>query len=307
MSRPTLPLPQLQRGWAKGEWQTFLHAELPPYAQKCALGPKPAAECMATVVNKYFVLYHWCLPLNQEPNAHDVFPDNEDLTDDELESKTVVINQIGTAIKNWLESSGSALALMKKKISQDPVAAFLQQLSVKEPARQHALMVQQLWSKANFVGPLKIRFEHEFEALMKPKKHHAAAHASFVAKAFAELPEEEQKLWKAKAPEDVDEVKCGKDEVVPGLSLLPPEEAQKAIDNIRAILVLLAEGIAKMLGMQVHIVLAGPKPHKGGQLNIIGIHKGVDESPIPRRFESAGGSVGRKDTNSFWLLWGIFL
>ncbi len=45
---------------------------------------------------------------------------------------------------------------------------------------------------------------------------------------------------------------------------------QRALDNIGAILVLLAEGIAKSLGMQVHIVLAGPEPWLGSQLNIIG-------------------------------------
>lgn len=98
---------------------------------------------------------------------------------------------------------------------------------MKEPTRQQALMAQQLWLKEHLVGPMKIHFELEFGALNKPKNHRTVAQAEFVAKRFEELTQEDQKAWKVKARKDVDTVKHGKEEVIPGPSLLPPEEAQK--------------------------------------------------------------------------------
>ncbi|PBK85202.1 hypothetical protein ARMGADRAFT_1036497 [Armillaria gallica] len=270
--------------WAKGPHQVFLKKQLTPYAHKCALRPKQAAEFIAMVVNEWFIIFHWCLLLGWEPQTTDIVLDNELLTDEELDAKL--------RLSLSLAHGGSALMLTKKKITQDPIAAFLQQLTVKEPMRQWALMAQQLWLKEHLVRPMKVHFEQEFEASNRLNNHHTAVQAEFVGNQFGELSEEDRKLWKAKAQEDVKNVKHGKEEIVPGPSLLPPEEAQKAIDNIGMILLPLAESIVKSLGMQVHIVLAGPEPCKGSQLNIIGIHEGYDKSVILRWFDAAGGERG---------------
>ncbi|PBK66206.1 hypothetical protein ARMSODRAFT_1021796 [Armillaria solidipes] len=309
---PSLPLPQLRRGWAKGKRRDFLDDELPEYSLKRALGPKAVADCVVTAVNKWFHLFHWCLPVDRDPSPADVFPDDEQLSQEDFDIKAAVINQFSTAIKNWLdyhwlEGGGSALTLTKKKIASNPIAAFLQQLTTKEPAQQRALTAHQLWSKENLDGPLKGRFESEFEASGLAKKNRAAAQARFVAERFAELSKEEQKEWKAKALKDMSNVRHGKEEVVPGPSLLPPAEAQKAIDNMGTILYPLAEGISKMIGMQVHMVLAGPEPRMGSQLNIIGLHEGLDKSAVPRRFEDVGGERGAERYRFFLAALGDYL
>lgn len=74
---------------------------------------------------------------------------------------------------------------------------------------------------------MKVRFESDFEASGLMKKHRAATQARFVMERFAELSKEEQKEWKAKAVQDMNDVKRRKEETVPGPSLLPPAEVQK--------------------------------------------------------------------------------
>lgn len=116
---------------------------------------------------------------------------------------------------------------MKKKIAVDPVMSFLQQFTVREPACQCTLTTPQLWSKEHFVRLVKAWFDLEFKVSGKLKKHCVASQEKFVMKRFAELLKEEKKVWQRKAWEVMKEVKCGKKEMMPGLILLPLEEAQK--------------------------------------------------------------------------------
>lgn len=75
-------MPKLQKGWAKGARCLFLDQCLIVYIEKKATNVKKASEyANSTVVNEYFVLFYWALPLDQDPH-----PDNpvriadEDLT-----------------------------------------------------------------------------------------------------------------------------------------------------------------------------------------------------------------------------------
>lgn len=65
-------VPKNTRNWAKGSRETFLESYFPRYQAAHLQSIRRAADLIDVVVNKYFQVYHWSLPLTSEPAPFDV-------------------------------------------------------------------------------------------------------------------------------------------------------------------------------------------------------------------------------------------
>ncbi|KAK0495738.1 hypothetical protein EDD18DRAFT_1106325 [Armillaria luteobubalina] len=164
---------------------------------------------------------------------------------------------------------------------------------------------KQLFGKGND------EINQQFEALWSTQggqiKDHAAAWALFVAEEFKKLLEETKKMWALRAVEAVEVTKKSRGSAYAEPTLLPPEEAQKytlestlnshsepnafrrVIDSLVAYLGPLLEGMSKMIGCNISMVFIGPEPQRGGQVNVIILHEGVNKLPILITFDEGGG------------------
>ncbi|KAK0500186.1 hypothetical protein EDD18DRAFT_1349024 [Armillaria luteobubalina] len=272
-------------GWAKGKHLVYLELSVATYNEKRVISSKKANEyATTTVVNEYFKWFFWVLPLNQDPESDSpAFVDDAELSEEQLTVKVAVIKQMSTAIPKWLEyHAGKTFAphaLSMKQLMCNLIALFLSHLSSVD-------------------GPWQI-------------KDRAAAWASFVAEEFKKLSEETKKTWALQAAETVEVTKKSRGSAYAEPTLLPPEEAQKVIDSLAAYFGPLLEGMAKMIGCNISMVFVGPEPRKGGQVNVIILHEGVDKLPVPITFDEGGGekykfwlaSLGEWGMSCFYPLW----
>lgn len=96
-SRPSLPLLNLQKGWAKGARNNFLMERLVIYNEKKVTSTKLAIAYMTLdVVNDYFAKFFWALPMSQDPHEDDpsVIPD-DGLSEAEKEVRGAIMRQMG--------------------------------------------------------------------------------------------------------------------------------------------------------------------------------------------------------------------
>ncbi|PBK62351.1 hypothetical protein ARMSODRAFT_1024952 [Armillaria solidipes] len=106
------------------------------------------------MVNEYFKLFYWALPLNQDPQPDDPLPVTDDgLSEAELEVKAAIIKQMSNAIPKWLDyhamKTTASTMLMKKQLTRDPVALFLSHLNGLEGPQMQSLTPKQLFGKEN--------------------------------------------------------------------------------------------------------------------------------------------------------------
>ncbi|KAK0499316.1 hypothetical protein EDD18DRAFT_1349495 [Armillaria luteobubalina] len=314
---PTLPLPNLVKGWAKGKHLIYLELSVATYNEKRVIGSKKANKyATTTIVNKYFKRFFWALPLNQDPESNDpAFVDDAELSEEQLAVK---------AIPKWLEyCAGKTFtphALSMKQLMRDLIALFLSCLSSIDGPRLRSPTAKQLFGKDN--DEINRRFEALWSTRRGQIKDCAAARASFVVEEFEKLLEETKKTWALRAVEAAEATKKSRGSAHTEPTLLPPEEAQKyalestlnshsepnafrrVIDSLAAYFGPLLEGMSKMIGCNISMAFVGPEPWRGGQVNVIILHEGVDKSPVPVTFDEGGG-----EKYKFWLAslgeWGI--
>ncbi|KAK0444174.1 hypothetical protein EV421DRAFT_1903282 [Armillaria borealis] len=208
------------KGWAKGEWRTFLDQKVMPYNDKKVIGVKKANEyATTTVVNEYFIRFFWALPLYQDPHSDDPpFVNDAELTEEQLAVKVAIIKQMSSAIPKWLDYHASK-------------TSFLSRLSGVEGPRQRSLTAKQLFGKDN--EDINRRFEASWTSRGGEFKD---------PEEFSKLLEETQKMWVRRAAKATEEIKKGKDSSYIEPTLLPPEEAQRVIDTLATYFGPLLEG-----------------------------------------------------------------
>ncbi|KAK0476552.1 hypothetical protein EDD18DRAFT_1366259 [Armillaria luteobubalina] len=269
------------------------------YNDKKNIGSKKANKyATTTVVNEYFQHFFWVLPLNQDPESDDPpFVDDAYLSEEQLAVK---------AIPKWLDYHASKsvvpLGFTLKQVMCDPMASFLSRLSGVEGPRQCAPTTKQLFGKDN--DDINRHFEALWISLGGEAKDRPAAWASFVAEEFDKLPEESQRMWTLQAAKATEEIKKSRGSAYAEPTLLPPEEAQRVIDSLVTYFGPLLEGMSKMIGCHISMAVVGPELRRGGQVNVIILHEGVDKSPKPVTFDEGGGEKYR-----IWLAalgeWGM--
>ncbi|KAJ7576766.1 hypothetical protein C8J56DRAFT_799604 [Mycena floridula] len=164
----------------------------------------------------------------------------------------------------------------KKKKKKDPVWQILCALAGGQPVARR-LAGYQCWSKGVYSTALKKAADDAFSASGLPESHCSSIRQKIVKAAFDALPEAEQLKWelKSKADHEKKEEECELGQI----SLLDLEQIQQAIDHSPKILSPLLHGIHVLFGMHVSLFFGGPEPRKGGQINAISMHHGVDLSP----------------------------
>ncbi|PBK72084.1 hypothetical protein ARMSODRAFT_1016070 [Armillaria solidipes] len=309
---PKLPLLPLKKGWAKGTRATLLGCQLQVYSSKRTTNTKKAVEwANSQAVNEYFTDFHWRLSLDQEPQPDDLpFLPDDNLSEEEREWKAAVIKQMSTAISNWLDyhwgKGDSAATMSKKQAANDPIVSYLSRLAgIDMNSRQRALTAEQLFGKDN--QGISDAFNQQWKESGRDGKARAGARTVFVASEFAKLSTAEKKMWKARAAEDAEMVKKSKEATLKAPTLLPPEEAQKAMDSLAWMMGPLLDGLVTMLGCHVSLIITGPEPRKGGQINVLTLHHGYDKSPVPLRFHEAGGERGKERYKMFLAAIGDYI
>lgn len=83
-----------KKNWAKGSRDAFLTSRLPSYSAAILQSNSRAGDCIDTIVNQYFSVYHWTIPPSEEP-VKDASPIIDGvLTEEEQARKKEVIAQM---------------------------------------------------------------------------------------------------------------------------------------------------------------------------------------------------------------------
>ncbi|KAK0497781.1 hypothetical protein EDD18DRAFT_1351586 [Armillaria luteobubalina] len=190
---PSLPLPNLRKGWAKGARATFLEQCVVRLREKKGLNPKRAAEfANTTAVNEYFREFFWALPLHQDPHNDDPPPvADEELSNTQRGAKAAIVKQMSNASPKWLEYH----------------------------------VGKQWFGKDN--NDLSLRFDAFWNAQGGLGKDRAAACATFVAAEFDKLSSNDQDRWGAFAERMAAENKRPKGGAWAAPALLPPADVQR--------------------------------------------------------------------------------
>ncbi|KAK0474033.1 hypothetical protein EDD18DRAFT_1368319 [Armillaria luteobubalina] len=289
---PSLPLPNLRKGWAKGAQATFLEQCVVWLREKKGLNPKRAAEfANTTAVNEYFQEFFWALPLHQDPHNDDPPPvADEELSNTQHGAKAAIVKQMSNAIPKWLEyhvgKVTTVAAMTKKARERDPILAFLSRLAGTEPLHYRSLTPKQWFGKDN--NDLSLRFDVFWNAQGGLGKDRAAAHTAFVAAKFDKLSSDDQDRWGAFAERMAAENKRPKGGAWAGQRLRCCH-LQTVWDTLASTLQPLIEGLSVMLGSHVSLAITDPEPRRGGQVNVITIHEGLDKLAVPLHFHEVGG------------------
>ncbi|KAJ7586894.1 hypothetical protein C8J56DRAFT_787208 [Mycena floridula] len=265
-----------KRNWAKCKRKDFLEKGRDGFRNVRMLGSARAKEYTRSVCNRWFETFNWRLALDEDPDDFPLFNDTN-LSTDEKAKKKLIVERFQKSIHNWYETRVTETTVKpKKKKKKDPVWQILCALAGGQPVARR-LAGYQCWSKGVYSTALKKAADDAFSASGLPESHRSSIRQKIVKAAFDALPEAEQLKWelKSKADHEKKEEECELGQI----SLLDPEQIQQAIDRSPKILGPLLHGIHVLFGMHVSLFFSRPEPRKGGQINAISMHHGVDLSP----------------------------
>ena len=83
-----------KKGWAVLSRKQFLESQFPRFLSARAISPHKGTEMGDQIVNAYFSQFHWSWPVNMDPPAGAVIPDDNDLSQEDLELKARVITKM---------------------------------------------------------------------------------------------------------------------------------------------------------------------------------------------------------------------
>lgn len=84
----------MTKNWAAGSRETFLKGHLPGYRLALLSGHTRANEYIDTVINAYFAIYHWRLPVTAEPSLGSTPESDENMSSEDQDFKRRVIEQM---------------------------------------------------------------------------------------------------------------------------------------------------------------------------------------------------------------------
>ncbi|EDR14486.1 uncharacterized protein LACBIDRAFT_305115 [Laccaria bicolor S238N-H82] len=287
-------LKPLTRNWAKGARLEFLNGYIDNY--NAAL-THPNCEACSDLINKtvnaWFAKFHWTLTVKEDP---DVIQPRvplgeggfERLPDEDSATKGKVIERMRTSLTNWFDRcTKRASKKCPKSAAANPAAILLDRLLGTDSGPSKLTTGWAVWGKANFPS-MKAAFDESFQAGGKPEAQCASECNKFKKLEFEKLSEEEQELWNDKAKKDHQEVKDAYQNLRDNLpELLPPKEAQLALNKLPNVLGPVVHGLGQALGMHITVLLGGPEPMKKGVLNIMSLHQGLNKAPVPKPWGTA--------------------
>ncbi|KAF8993590.1 hypothetical protein BDZ89DRAFT_1123559 [Hymenopellis radicata] len=284
-----------QKGWLKGGRLAFCSARIPGYKEACQKGPRFASDFVTTVYNELCLQYPWHLELDEEPTEGLAPPPlDHELTPEQRQLKAARLDCLLKGVTNWFERQSSKAApiakMSKAQIAKDPVAAFL--------------------ARTSKLGPERLRahtFNNEFALSgLDPSRARIKAIAGDTQAKWEDLTTTKKAFWQDLAEKDKEETKKGKEQARLPPTLLEPEQAQIAMDNMANTITPLLDGLAMILGGICTFTFAGPEPRKGGQINVLTLHSGKNKAPAPKAFFEADGDRGKRRFKTFEAAIGEF-
>jgi hypothetical protein len=185
------------------------------------------------------------------------------------------------SIYAWLDyrAKKADKSLIRGKDNFDPFTSLIENLTGSNKKPSKLLAGWQHWSKAHFEDH-KADFETDFKTSGAPENQRATARQAFIRNLFKALPVDVQQRHEESAIEEhAAAVKAFKERraAPPSKS---PQDRQAAIDRLGGVVRPIIEGIAEATGMQVTMIVGGPEPRKGGQLNVIRLVHFVNDGQI---------------------------
>ncbi|SJL17955.1 uncharacterized protein ARMOST_21526 [Armillaria ostoyae] len=248
---PPIILPPFPKGWAKGSRQTLLESSQVTFSYHHAESITAAKDFVLNVTNRYLKAYYWDDPEDQEPTGPLPPPHLEALTPARKALKAAKIVRLTNAIYNWLNYRW-------KHPTSGPSPASSRNPKSEDPL--HLLL-------CNIAGVEIGRLR---------------------ALTFALLPADVRERYETLAKEEGKQAREAKQHAIENAgALLNPTEAQLALNRLPATLAPFLKKLGSMLGVHACLLLAGPEPQKGGQINVLSMHAGFDKSPMPLEFPEA--------------------
>ncbi|KAJ8516237.1 hypothetical protein ONZ45_g6440 [Pleurotus djamor] len=290
------------RNWAKGKQLEFFNSHLEGFLE--AVHASGDTKAIAdNVVNRYFELFDWRLPVSQDPTPDAPLPNSlKVLSAEETKLKGRVVAKMRTSITNWLHYNAtktvSSLKHLKSTDTRDPYALLLSKLSgvgTRPPKRANAWEV---CSKPNF-NTYKDEVDNLFEASGKEKKYRATERNKFMSARFSKLPEAQRLAWEKQAQEQYDVEVQARADRVKRITSLSPVERQEALRRLGDFFWPILEGVSTILNMHVSVFVGGPEPARGGALNVLSLHSGQNRDAIPKTWGEADPKRFEAVTDSF--------
>ncbi|KAF4580559.1 hypothetical protein EYR38_003158 [Pleurotus pulmonarius] len=284
-------IPTLQRGWAKGSRKAFLEERLPRFKTAALAGRSKKTEAITAIVNEYFKIYSWRLPVTEEPTSTPPPEQSNDLTTEEKRVKGEVIKRMTASIRSWMDYRATklttALQRINTKSTSDPFALLLSQftgISSKPPKLRTGW---QVFEHEKYIPEMKETFDAQFGASGLPEGKRASERNKYVIDRFKALPPEVQEAY---TQQGVDQHNASKEAINAQAEAeleLSPSERQALIERIGEFFGPLLTQVSELLKMHISLLVGGPEPKHGGDLNVLSLHIGTNLAPIPQRWDVA--------------------
>ncbi|KAF9487031.1 hypothetical protein BDN71DRAFT_1594671 [Pleurotus eryngii] len=290
-------------GWAKGTRLIFLQSHLEQYKTACNESRSKGHDVMDSIHNAYFKQFDWRQPVTEEPEEGAPPPNPlEPLSPEERKLKGAVVDRLKQSIASWLNYRtnrvDTGLSHLTNKSTNDPFAILLSKLSgvgLKPPKRRAAW--EHYAKEAS--DKLKANFEQEFQQSGKPGTQHANARNKFMHDSFDALEPDQKERWAADAKEwhrvQVQATNA-RDSLIRNMT---PSQWQDCLNHLGDLFYPIIDGVNELLDMHVSVLVGGPEPAKGGRLNVISLHSGVNLDAIPQNWGDADKEKYKLVTRSF--------
>ncbi|KAJ8509187.1 hypothetical protein ONZ45_g8617 [Pleurotus djamor] len=292
----------LTRNWAKGARLEYLDDNLDKFIESLNHGRDASRALLDSVVNGYFSIFDWRLPLTAEPDPANPPDPRERLTQAETTRKGLVISKMRTAIHNWLYYRASKISNPYKHLKSlsptDPFAVLLSRLTGIGLKPPNCIAGWQELQREKFAD-YKDAFDAQCAQKKTPKSHVATARNKYMKAIFDGLGEEQKKEWEERAKARHDEEVRQRNAKFEHLDSLSPQDRQDALRRLADFFLPIIEGASAVLGMHVSVFVGGPEPAQGGALNVLSIHSGVNRAAIPMTWGEANPNTFDEVTANF--------
>ncbi|KAJ7102960.1 hypothetical protein C8R43DRAFT_963850 [Mycena crocata] len=295
------------RLWAEGAREQILTPHIESYADALERGWRAERDYLQSVCNEFHARISWRLKDHEEPelplpeySAEEMLDDTdegEEMDDDEQVTKRERINGLNLRIRRWLKYRARRLRkLLRTKLDplKDPWAILLAKLSgVTSPpkARQayQQFMREEFQDKIAPVAEQRWIAETTAGGLQTKKTPDGPFRARVAREMFAALPEEDQKAYGARAKEEAGAARKAYDSAIKMGPSKSPEDKKKCIDEVGKFVGPILQGIFERTGFHSTLIMGGPMPQFGGELQTVYVSYGRNKTGKGEHFSQWGG------------------
>ncbi|KAJ7040189.1 hypothetical protein C8F04DRAFT_1178284 [Mycena alexandri] len=276
------------RLWAEGVRESILKPHIEPYGDALERGWRAEREYLQRICNEFHAKISWELQDHEEPDlplvAYDPLApvDDKESVNAQVVAKRERITLLNKRIRNWFKYRVRKLRkFLHSKLDprKDPWAILLAKLSnfhVPPKARQAyqeyfhenndkiAPVVAQRWAKTTGAG----------SNVQTSKNPDAAFRAQVARELFAELSEEERAVYGKQAKDNAAAARAKYDLELKTPPSKAPEDRHACIHNVGDFLGPILLGIYERTGLHSVVLMGGPIPEYGGELQSIYVSYG---------------------------------